>query len=53
MNPRKKIFFQYASLEYDGIPYMTPYDFMDSVTGNYMRRKFLFSFLKYYNQYQI
>lgn len=48
-NVRKQIFFQYASVEYNGIPYMTPQDFIDSITfgrsrNNSRRRKVLHKF---------
>lgn len=43
ITPRQKLFFQFASVEYEGIPYMTPQDFLESVTEDHarprMRRK--------------
>ncbi|CAF0705947.1 unnamed protein product [Brachionus calyciflorus] len=45
ITPRQKLFFQFASIEYDGIPYMTPQDFLESVTEDHprprIRRKIL------------
>ncbi len=45
ITPRQKLFFQFASVEYEGLPYMTPQDFLDSVTEDHprprMRRKCL------------
>jgi len=42
---RQKLFFQFASVEYEGLPYMTPQDFLDSVTEDHprprIRRKIL------------
>ncbi len=49
ITPRQRLFFQFASVEYEGIPYMTPQDFLESVTENHPRRKennfFLFHFI--------
>lgn len=45
ITPRQKLFFQFASVELDGLPYMTPQDFLESVTEDHprprMRRKIL------------
>jgi hypothetical protein len=38
ITPRQRLFFQFASIEYEGIPYMTPQDFLESVTENHPRR---------------
>ncbi len=40
ITPRQKLFFQFASVEYDGTPYMTPQDFLESVTEDHPRRIF-------------
>ena len=32
-NPRKAIFLHFASVEYNGVPFMTPNDFIESVSG--------------------
>ncbi|RNA10778.1 calcium uptake mitochondrial isoform X3 [Brachionus plicatilis] len=37
ITPRQKLFFQFASVEFDGIPYMTPHDFLESVTEDHPR----------------
>ena len=37
ITPRQKLFFQFASVEYEGIPYMTPQDFLESVTEDHPR----------------
>ena len=39
ITPRQKLFFQFASVEFDGLPYMTPQDFLESVTEDHPRRK--------------
>jgi hypothetical protein len=39
ITPRQKLFFQFASVEYEGVPYMTPQDFLESVTEDHPRRK--------------
>ena len=36
---RQRLFFQFASIEFEGIPYMTPQDFIESVTEDHPRRK--------------
>lgn len=45
ITPRQKLFFQFASVEYEGLPYMTPQDFLESVTEDHprprVRRKLL------------
>jgi len=38
ISPRQKLFFQFASVEYNGMPYMTPQDFLESVTEDHPRR---------------
>ena len=38
ITPRQKLFFQFASVEYEGMPYMTPQDFLESVTEDHPRR---------------
>ena len=38
-NSRKRTFFQYASVEYNGVAYMTPQDLIDSITFDRPRRK--------------
>lgn len=40
ITPRQKLFFQFSSVEYNGIPYMTPQDFLESVTEDHPRRNF-------------
>ena len=40
ITPRQRLFFQFASVEYEGIPYMTPQDFLESVTEDHPRRNF-------------
>lgn len=39
ITPRQKLFFQFASVEYEGMPYMTPQDFLESVTEDHPRRE--------------
>lgn len=39
ITPRQKLFFQFASVEYEGMPYMTPQDFLESVTEDHPRRR--------------
>ena len=39
ITPHQKLFFQFASVEYEGLPYMTPQDFLESVTEDHPRRK--------------
>lgn len=37
ITPRQKLFFEFASVEYEGTPYMTPQDFLESVTEDHPR----------------
>jgi hypothetical protein len=37
ITPRQRLFFQFASIEYEGVPYLTPQDFLESVTENHPR----------------
>ena len=46
ITPRQKLFFQFASVEYNGMPYMTPQDFLESVTENHPRRICFFIFFE-------
>lgn len=41
ITPRQKLFFQFASVEYEGMPYMTPQDFLESVTEDHPRRRII------------
>ena len=45
---REMRFHQFASVEYNNMPYMTPQDFLESVTEEYPRRKFYFFFGLYF-----
>ena len=42
ITPRQKLFYQFASVEYNGLPFMTPQDFLESVTEDHPRRKKIF-----------
>lgn len=42
LTQREKRFIKFASVEYDGQLYMTPQDFLDSVTETDPRRKYIY-----------
>lgn len=49
ITPRQRLFFQFASVEYEGIPYMTPQDFLESITEDHPRRMKLVFYLIDFN----